>query len=108
MKLRAINGNKPTFTENYHLAVPIDNTVFKIFYFAEIQRGMIGVGEYKLRKEFQVLQQDPNEVKIPKYYSPDEIVETVKKQINDPLTMHKKISNKNLKLKLTKGYVQPI
>ena len=72
----------------------------KSFYFAEIQRGMIGVGEYKLRKEFQVLQQDPNEVKIPKNYSPDEIVETVKKQINDPLTMYKKISDKNFKTEI--------
>ena len=44
---------------------------------------MIGVGEYKLRKEFESLQQDPEDVKIPKFYSPDEIVETVKQQLNE-------------------------
>ena len=75
--------------------VPVDSLCLSLyylqsFYFAEIQRGMIGVGEYKLRKEFQVLQQDPNEVKIPKYYSPDKIVETVKKQINDPFNYTQK------------------
>ena len=46
------------------------------FYFAEIQRGMIGVGEYKL--QFRGLQQSPEEVQIPKSYASDEIVETVK------------------------------
>ena len=46
------------------------------FYFKEIQRGMIGVGAYKLRKEFQSLLQDPDDVQILKCYDPDEIIET--------------------------------
>ena len=37
---------------------------------------MIGVGEYKWRKELQSLIQDPDDVPIPKCYAPDEIVET--------------------------------
>ena len=47
------------------------------FYFTETQRGLIGVGEYRLRKEFQSLQQDPCELKIPKSYASEEIVEAV-------------------------------
>ena len=51
------------------------------FYFTEIQRGLIGVGEYRLRKEFWSLQQDPCELKIPKSYAQEEIVEAVKMKI---------------------------
>ena len=39
---------------------------------------MIGVGQYKLRKEFQAVQQDPEDLRIPKSYAPEEIVDTVK------------------------------
>ena len=46
---------------------------------------MIGVGEYKFRKEFQVLQQNSDEIRIPKSYSPDEIVNAVKTNINRTL-----------------------
>ena len=44
---------------------------------------MISVGEYKLRKEFYSLLQDLYDAQIPKCYSPDEIVETVKVKINE-------------------------
>ena len=57
------------------------------FYFAEIQRGMIVIGEYKLRKEFESLQQGSDEVRIPKSYSPEDIVETVKMKINDSINL---------------------
>ena len=53
------------------------------FYCAEIQRGMIGVGDFKLRDEFKYFQQEPDEVKIPKSYAPEEIVETVRSKIDD-------------------------
>ena len=46
---------------------------------------MIGAGEYKLRKEFQALQQNSDEIRIPKSYSPDEIVNAVKTNINRTL-----------------------
>ena len=48
---------------------------------------MIGIGEYKLRKEFESLQQGSDEVRIPKSYSPEEIVETVKMKINDSINL---------------------
>ena len=55
------------------------------FYFAEIQKGMIGVGEYKLKNEFKASQQTPNEVKILKAYAPEEIVDAAKSKINDSI-----------------------
>ena len=48
---------------------------------------MMGIGEYKLRKEFESLQQGSDEVRIPKSYSPDEIIETVKMKINDSINL---------------------
>ena len=48
---------------------------------------MIGIGEYKLRKEFESLQQGSDEVRIPKSYSPQEITETVKMKINDSINL---------------------
>ena len=53
---------------------------------------MIGVGQYKLRKEFQAPQQDPEDLRIPKSYAPEEIVDTVKMQLQDPL----KVNQSNL------------
>ena len=43
---------------------------------------MIGVGEYKLRKEFQVLKQNCDDERIPKSYASDEIVNKVKMNLN--------------------------
>ena len=51
------------------------------FYFAEIQRGMIDVGDFKPHKCFQSLLQDPDDVKIPECYDPQEIVDIVKGSI---------------------------
>ena len=72
--------------------VPIDCLCLSLdylqtFYFAEIQQGMIGVGEYKLRKEFQTLMQDPEDVRIPKCYNPDEIFKTVKMKLSESINM---------------------
>ena len=55
------------------------------FYFGEIQRCMFGIGEYKLRKESESLQQGSDEVRIPKSYSPEEIIEKMK--INDSINL---------------------
>ena len=61
---------------------------------------MIGFGECKLRQEFQALLQDPDEVQTAKFYSPDEIVETVKMKINYSLHFQRSqtVSQKNLKV----------
>ena len=77
--------------------LPVDSLCLSLYYlqtlyFAEIQRGMIGVGQYKLRKEFQALQQAPEDLRIPKSYAPEEIVDTVKMQLQDPL----KVNQSNL------------
>ena len=77
--------------------LPVDSLCLSLyylqtFYFAEIQRGMIGVGQYKLRKEFQALQQDPEDLRIPKSCAPEEIVDTVKIQLHAPL----KVNQSNL------------
>ena len=44
---------------------------------------MIGVHQYKLRKEFLVLKQDCYDVRIPKSYAPDEIVKTGIMKLNE-------------------------
>ena len=44
---------------------------------------MIGIGEYKLQKKLRTLQQDPDEVRIPKSHAPEEIVETVKMKLSN-------------------------
>ena len=53
------------------------------FYFTEIQRGMIGVGDYKLHKEFQCLLQGPDDIRIPDFYDLQEIVDTVRNGIKE-------------------------
>ena len=54
------------------------------FYFAEVQRGMLGVGDYKLRKCFQSFLQDPGDARIPESYIPQEVVDIVKGRISYP------------------------
>ena len=47
----------------------------------EIQRGMIGVGDYKLCKEFQCLLQCSEAIRIPDFYDPHEIIDIIRNGI---------------------------
>ena len=49
---------------------------------------MIGVSQYYLRKESQTLLHDPDDLRIPKSYALEEIVNTVNMQLQDPLKVN--------------------
>ena len=57
----------------------------------EIQRGMIGVGDYKLCKEFQCLLQCSDDIRIPDFYDPQEILDIVRNGIKELPDMTSKI-----------------
>ena len=68
--------------------VPVDCLCLSLyysqfFYFAEIQRGMIGVGDYILCKEFQCLLKCPDDIRILDLYDPQEIVDIVRNGIKE-------------------------
>ena len=48
---------------------------------------MIEVGECNLRKEFQTLIQDAEDVRIPKCCNPDDIVKAVKMKLSESINM---------------------
>ena len=53
----------------------------------------MGVCQYKVRKEFQALQQDLMEMRIPKSHSSEEISGAVLMQINEPYDINKNTSD---------------
>ena len=83
--------------------VPVDCLCLSLyylqsFYFAEIQRGMIGVGDYKHQKEFQCLLQCPDDIRMPEFYDPQEIVDFFRNGI-------KELPNSNVLRKSTTKHI---
>ena len=73
-----------------HKEVPIDVMVLTCYYLqkqdiAEIKRGLIGTGEYKLRAEFSNCKQDPEDITLPSVYTVEELVDMVNNDTAIPL-----------------------